>query len=48
MDGFSAGIEAILVGVLEVALGACKETLGVEGVLGTVGDDESCEKDMVN
>jgi len=41
------GIEAILGGALEATLGASKERFGVEGVVGTVRDNESCEKDMV-
>jgi hypothetical protein len=41
------GIEAILGGALEATLGAGKERFGVEGVVGTVRDNESCEKDMV-
>jgi hypothetical protein len=41
------GIEAILGGALEATLGAGKGRFGVEGVVGTVKDNESCEKDMV-
>jgi hypothetical protein len=41
------GIKAILGGVLEVRLGAGMETFRMEGVVGTVRDNESCEKDMV-
>lgn len=41
------GIEAILGGALEAILGAGKVRFSVEGVVGTVRDNESYEKDMV-
>jgi hypothetical protein len=47
MESFSVGIEAILGGALEATLGAGKVRFGMEGVVGTVSDNESCEKGMV-
>jgi hypothetical protein len=47
IESFSVGIEVILGGALEATLGAGKGRFSLEGVVGTVRDKESCEKDMV-
>jgi hypothetical protein len=46
-EGFSEGIEAVLGRALEATLDVGKERFNVEGVVGTVGDNECCEKDIV-
>lgn len=40
-------IEAVLGRTLEATLGVGKERFNMEGVAGTVGDKECCEKDLV-
>ena len=47
IEGFSAGIEGILGGALEATSDSGKERFSVDGVVRMVGDNESCERDMV-